>query len=170
MSRYPEISAERLSRLFRLDHVTGHLYWVCPNKHHKEKVGTEAGFCRKQHNNKNYWIVKVDGHAYRRSQLVFCMTNSKWPDPCVDHINGNSLDDRPENLRAVTITQNAWNHKGRKKSSNLPMGVRAHKGTTKFQARISFNKKQINLGFYSTVKQAHRAYLNARQKFFGEYA
>ena len=86
----------------------------------------------------------------------------------IDHINGNSLDDRAINLREATITQNAWNHKGRSKSSGLPMGIR--KLGEKYQARIAVNKKTIYLGMHATAEAALSVYLQARRTHFGEFA
>jgi len=98
------------------------------------------------------------------------MVHGKWPSDCIDHINGNSLDDRPENLRNATITQNAWNHFKRAKKQNLPMGVRINASSGKYAARIAYNKKLITIGTFKTAEEAHNAYINYKKELYGEYA
>lgn len=149
-----------------IDLQTGIFYWKNPPKFHSELIGKVAGNKQKT-NNKSYWVIKINAKKYKRSRLVFLYLNKKFPNHCIDHINGDSLDDRPENLREVTVTQNAWNHKGRKKSTNLPMGIRFQ--SNKYVARISCNKKSITIGKFDKLEDAHLAYINKRKELFGEY-
>jgi hypothetical protein len=74
----------------------------------------------------------------------------------IDHINGNRLDNRKENLRRVTNQENQWNQTKAK-------GYRWHKEAKKYQAQIGFNDKVINLGFYDTEEEAAKAYLEAKE-------
>lgn len=90
----------------------------------------------------------------------------------VDHINGNPLDNRKENLRLCTQMQNVWN--SRIKSSNTTgfKGVGFRKNTNrikKYYAKIKVNKKVIYLGGYLTAKEASEAYKKAAKKYFGEF-
>lgn len=165
--RYPPISQEQLKDLFVIDAKAGQVFWRNVAKEHARLNGTEAGSLRG--NSKPYWIIKVGGRAYRRSQIVLAFVTGKWPDQCVDHINGNSLDDRGENLRHASIAENARNHKGRAKKQDTPMGVRKCPNG-RFQARIAFERKTRHLGVFPTVDQANAAYMAARKELFGEYA
>lgn len=159
---------QRLRDLFEMKD-DGSLLWAHPPKNHPDLCGRLAGNPIPTHNGKVYWIVQVDGRKHRRAQITFCMTNGYWPTPQVDHINGNSLDDRPVNLRVATVTQNAWNHKGRAKRSPLPMGIRSA-ASGRYVARIAVNKRKICLGTFDSVEQASRAYQDARRHHFGEFA
>lgn len=81
----------------------------------------------------------------------------------VDHINGDTLDNRRENLRIVTTRQNQQNrHRG--KSSIYP-GVSIKKATSKWQATIVVNKVKIHLGYYKLEIDAFNAYLSACSKY-----
>ena len=157
-----------LERL-RFDKETGQFFWVNPNKHHLDLIGKVAGCVGRSNPNKKYWVIKLNGKTYKRARLVYLVTHGKWPEPCVDHINGNSLDDRPENLRQATVTENSWNHKFRKRKINLPMGVRVNPAGT-YSARISVNKKQIHLGFFKTTEEAYSVYQMARKEMYGQFA
>lgn len=74
---------------------------------------------------------------------------------CIDHIDGNKLNNCLSNLRIVTAHQNHFNQTKAK-------GFSWHKGNRKFVAQIGINRKVINLGYYSTEKQAREAYLKAK--------
>jgi hypothetical protein len=85
----------------------------------------------------------------------------------IDHINGNSLDNRKANLRIVTRHQNNMNRIGHSKTG-LPKGV--SKCGTHFRARIVVNSSHYNLGTFLTVPEAEQAYKEAALKHFGEFA
>lgn len=86
----------------------------------------------------------------------------------VDHINGNGLDNRRENLRIVTHHQNMMNKKIYK---NNKVGVKGIvKYGNKYRARITLNGKKIHLGMFNNLKQAKIAYQNAANLYFGKFA
>jgi hypothetical protein len=88
------------------------------------------------------------------------------PGQLVDHIDGNTLDNRRTNLRVATARQNAMN---RRAVGRVPYsGVRREGG--QFVAFISPNRLQICLGRFKTAEQAAAAYNAAAQRCYGEYA
>ena len=155
---------------FRLDRSTGKLIWRKPPPEHTEKIGAEAGYtCTGKGKNKSYWQVRLGGKTYKRARVVYLIEHGQWPSPCVDHINGDSLDDRPENLRAATYRQNAQNQMPRQnKASGLPQGVSPYKG--KFRAQIQIDGKRRVIGQFDNPENASAAYQTARKEAFGEYA
>ena len=159
-----------ISDAFDVDTVSGRMFWKKPSKFHKEKTGKEAGTPQHMGGDKRYWVIRWNKKTYKRSRLIYFFVHGKWPAPCVDHINGNSLDDRPINLREATVMQNAWNHKSRSRRIKLPMGVRKITKSGRFQARIAYNKKMIHLGAYDTPEEASIAYQNKRRQLYGEFA
>ena len=88
----------------------------------------------------------------------------------VDHINGNSLDNRRKNLRICTKSENQWNRKINNNSTTRVKGVHQIKKTGKFQARAQVHGKRINLGFFDSKKDAGRAYRVFAVKNFKEFA
>lgn len=88
----------------------------------------------------------------------------------VDHINGNTLDNRRENLRLATHQQNSWNQKKRTGSRSAFKGVCWHGQNSKWRARIKVSGKEIALGCYASEVEAAKAYNAAAIKHFGEFA
>ncbi len=169
MKRLPALTRELILERLVMDCVAGRCYWRDATKYHPRLNGTEAGNPRPSQSGKSYWIVKINGAPYRRSQLILMVASGRWPDETVDHINGDSLDDRAANLRHASITQNSWNHKTRLKKADLPMGVR-RAPSGRFQARIAHNGRSMSLGVFNEASAAHAAYLSARVTYFGEFA
>lgn len=87
----------------------------------------------------------------------------------VDHINGNTFDNRKENLRFCTIQQNQKNRKKRDahKASSKYKGV-SIKGK-RWTVSITHNYKRHYLGIFDTQEQAAAAYNAASEKLHGEY-
>lgn len=168
MSRYPALTMEQIGDLFAVDVSAGRVVWKCPPKNHPRMKGQEAG-CPRESRGKRYWHIKVERRAYRRAQIVLAVMTGLWPAECVDHINGDSLDDRGANLRHATVQQNAWNHKTRRKVEATPMGVRAVP-SGHYEARITVDKRQRSLGLFNTMNEASVAYQQARKQHFNVFA
>jgi hypothetical protein len=163
------ITKHDLIELFDVYSDEGKFVWKNVSKHHKRLNGQEAGCPALNQNGKTYWNIKINNKRYKRSRLMFLYVYGEFPNPCVDHINGNSLDDRIENLREATVIENAWNHKKRKRKINLPMGVR-NMANGKFQARISYKGKQLHLGVFDTPDEAKAIYETKRKELYGKFA
>ncbi len=89
----------------------------------------------------------------------------------VDHKNGNILDNTRNNLRLANPSVNAKNVKGdRKNNTSGHKGVIWHKATQKWGAQIQNNGKHIWLGLFLMKEDAIKAYNEAEEKLFGEFA
>jgi hypothetical protein len=86
----------------------------------------------------------------------------------IDHINGDGLDNRLENLRFCNMAQNSHNRRPRN-SSGLPCGVRHAYGGA-FVATISFKGQTKHLGTFATVEAAIAARYVAELLLFGDFA
>jgi len=89
----------------------------------------------------------------------------------IDHINGNSLDNRRSNLRISSVQTNAFN---RKKpavpSTSKYKGVLQRKHKTGWEARVKYSDKAVHLGTFDSERIAAGAYNYAAELMFGEFA
>ena len=88
----------------------------------------------------------------------------------VDHINHNRLDNRKENLRFATRSQNNWNRSLNKNNTSGYKGVSWNKKVGKWESRIRVFGKRFNLGFFGDVIGGATSYNEAAKKYFGEFA
>lgn len=89
----------------------------------------------------------------------------------VDHINGNTLDNRKSNLRICNKYQSAQNRGKFAGTQSKFKGVRWHVSEPKhWQAVIKNNRKCISLGYFKSEIEAARVYDSAAIKFHGEFA
>ena len=113
--------------------------------------------------NGGYYKICVDNKTIKINRLIaFCflgLDNIIGKDNInqIDHINRIRNDDRVDNLRIVTLQQNAFNKIGK--------GYRWNKRANKWEARIQVNKKAIPLGCYYTEEEARNAYLKAKEQY-----
>ena len=88
----------------------------------------------------------------------------------VDHINHNGLDNRKENMRVCTRTENIRNSRKQRRCTSEYKGVCWHKHRNKWITRITADKKSKYLGYFKKETDAALAYNLAALKYFGEFA
>lgn len=90
----------------------------------------------------------------------------------VDHINGDRLDNRRENLRIATKSQNGHNQGIQRTNTSGYKGVTFHssRGSGKWIAQIRVNGKRIHIGSFDDINVAAHEYNKAAIKHHGEFA
>ena len=88
----------------------------------------------------------------------------------IDHINGNTLDNRKSNLRICTQSNNTMNKVKRKNCSSIYKGVSFSESEQKYRAYITVQKKTIHLGRHKDEVIAALTYNDAAKKYHGEFA
>lgn len=105
----------------------------------------------------------ADGTIYLHREIA------KTPsDMFTDHINRNKLDNRKENLRICTKSQNRANIGHLHSNTSGYKGVFISNG--RWRAQITVNKCRIELGYFDDPKSAAIAYDNAAKLYLGEFA
>lgn len=118
--------------------------------------------------NKKYAMLSLPGGQklfLHRFLCGFSDTNYTL-DQCVDHINGNSLDNRCKNLR---ICRHKDNMKNIRKEEKHVCGVAWLRENEKWTARIMSKYKSIHLGNYDNFEEAVYARIKAEKEFCDEY-
>ncbi len=92
-------------------------------------------------------------------------------DLVVDHINGNSLDNRKANLRLATQQQNLWNsNRGKNTGSSRYKGVTWDKSRARWRVRIKHKGRKLSFGYHKNEIDAAKAYDRAILKLRGPFA
>lgn len=167
------LSREKLSEWFTYSPNTGHFFWrKRPERGGMNcRAGDQAGSIQKVTNSETRRrVLSLQGQKITAARAAYVMIHGSIPDRAlIDHINGDTLDDRIENLRLASHAQNAWNR-------SSPEEVPYRKGVTKgvrgrFKARITGpDGRKINLGTWDTEAEAHAAYMGASAILHGAFS
>lgn len=103
-------------------------------------------------------------------RLVMGLSNSSKKK--IDHKNRNRKDNRKQNLRIATSTENNRNITKRKDNTTGIIGVvkRHNDNQVVYLAQIQVNKKSRHLGVGHSFDEAVKIRLSAEKKYFGEFA
>lgn len=116
----------------------------------KHKVGTIAGSPRKVTENLTYQYLSIHSTHIYAHHIVWFLEHGKWPDPMLDHIDGDGSNNRLSNLRECVSKDNQKNTKKYKSNSSGVTGVSWAGGRKYFTAYIG----QDNLGCCLTLFEA----------------
>ena len=164
---YVMLTQSRLKELF--SYKDGDLVWKV-RKANRLKIGDVAGTDTPS----GYRVLALDGKIYYAHHLVWMWHNGYMPDE-IDHINGIRDDNRIENLRECTRSQNSANAPKRKSydgkiTSSKYKGVYWYKRYQKWKAQIGKDGKMIHLGYFDSERDAAKAYDSKAKELFGEFA
>ena len=154
------ITQERLKELF--EYRDGKLIWKINNR--RIKKGRELGCTGAQ----GYILGQVDKIQYRVHRLVFLYHFGYLPE-IVDHIDGDKLNNRIENLRAATNQTNQWNAKTPKSNTSGVKGVSWRKGRGRWIVTLSVEGSRKYFGSYRDLELAELVAQEAREKYHREF-
>jgi hypothetical protein len=146
------ITQERLKELFQLDEH-GRLI-------RKSNTGlARAGTSSSAKDRDGYLVVGIDKKQYRTHRMVWMYQNGAIPYGYdIDHINRVKDDNRIENLRCITHSENLQNKVKCKNNKSGFKGVWKHTQTGKFVAVIEFEGKRYHIGCFPSPEDASMAY------------
>ncbi len=142
---------------------TGVFRWRRKPKRWSINVGDVAGFDQKT----GHRAITIQGRSYYAHRLAWLWMTGEWPAGQIDHRDLNPANNRWENLREATHSQNNMNHRVRRDSATGLKGVVAHRG--RFLARITADKRTRHLGTFRTAAEAHAAYRAAVETVHGQF-
>lgn len=116
-----------------------------------------------------YRRIRINNNIYLASRLAWFYVKETWPDKNIDHKNRNRSDDRWENLREASQSQNMMNTTIRKDNKSGVKGVYWYERDKKWKVTIQVNKKSKFIGTFDSKEEAVVAYKKAAADFFGEF-
>lgn len=121
-------------------------------------------------NNKHGYVV-ANGENNKTIYLHRVIMEKDYLDGMeVDHINNNKLDNRKNNLRICTKTQNIWNRRRLKNNTSGTTGVSFSKKMNKWMSYIRENNKRVHLGYYKNKEDAIEIRKLKEIELYGEFA
>jgi hypothetical protein len=164
-------SVEYLLACFDYDPSTGVLTWnKRPQKHfstlkswattNARLAGTVAGGV----NQDGYLRVRINDGRFMVHRICWKMSTGEDPHSEIDHKDGNPANNRLENLRVVTRTQQVWNSGPRKDNTSGRRGVQPD-GRGKWKVEIG----ELYVGRFTTIREASHAYETAARNQRGEF-
>lgn len=138
------------------DPETGRFTWL-PRTVGKPRgtpwAGKEAGSIWRANKNVSYVVISLFGVKYFAHRLAFFYMTGRWPHPCVDHIDGDGLNNAWLNLREATKSLNSLNTSRRGKAGQ-PIGVQFDQRRGKFSSRLRRDGVTRWLGYHETEAAA----------------
>jgi len=132
------------------------------------KIGDVVGSKQKDGGYIQMYFNKKRVRAHR---LIWIYHNGDIPDKFqIDHINGIRHDNRIENLRLVTNTQNSYNRPKSRKSTSGYKGVYWNIRAKKWESKIQIDGILKHLGLFISKELAYNAYCKAAKQVQGDYA
>lgn len=153
------VNVTELRRRFAL--IDGHLRWIVPTR--GPQRGSEVGWW-----SLGYRRVRFGGRSYFVHHIVWAMTYGSWPQSELDHINGDKADNRIENLREVSRSENMLNRGPTHSNTSGYKGVSWSKAARKWTAQLGTNYVHKHLGCFESPAEAHVAYSEALKAACGK--
>lgn len=144
------VSVNRVKKLLDYDKLTGIFKWKIQQSN-RIKIGSIAGTIR----DNGYIKIIIDGQLYFAHRLAWLYVTGEWPKQNIDHKNGIKNDNKFDNLREATHSENGQNRASYGKKSPAK-GIYHCRG--KFAVRIA-------LGTYNTIEEA----IEIRNKYFNQF-
>jgi hypothetical protein len=138
----------------------GSLFVKNPQLRSKYKFGDKAGTLNKN----GYRVIRISGKVFLEHRLIWLMHYGKLP-TFIDHINGIRNDNRIENLRESTLTQNQQNKKLSKANTTGFKNVYFHKKSKLYRVSIRFNGKKLQVASLHDIELADLVAQMAREKY-----
>jgi hypothetical protein len=159
-----KITQERLKELFEYREDGTFVRKVSTSN--RVKVGDVVGWPTKGN---RYIGLSVNGMKQLMHRIVFLYHHGYLPD-CIDHIDGNGTNNKIENLREATQSQNLCNIKRKSSNKSGVKNVVWCASSNKWGVFLKVNGKQKYFGVYPDIELAELVAVEARNKYQGQFA
>jgi HNH endonuclease/AP2 domain len=163
VKRRRRVTYARLRALLHYDEGTGEFRW-----RKRMSPSIQAGDMAGTLDSQGYRRIIISGRIYRAHHLAWLYMRGNWCSLVIDHRDGDPANNRWNNLRSATRSQNSANRRVHRNNACGLKGVSAQ--GRRWCATICKNGRIHHLGIFPTPQEAHAAYVKAARKLFGEFA
>ena len=157
------ITQDEALRLF--EYKDGEIYWRVDRGWNKTTGKVAGGKSVAS----GYRVCSIGNKNELVHRIIFMMHNGYLPEE-IDHIDGNPLNNRIENLREANRKTNGQNRKTQTNNTSGVKNVSWHKSAGKWNVRVEVNRKRHNFGLFDDLELAELVAIEARNKYHGAFA
>jgi len=168
--RAKKIPIEYLKTILHYSPETGELFWkerpkeqfrsITAWKSFNIKFAGKRGRIEVTVSGYKYWVITVDRIVYKQHRIAWSWVNGDT-EMFIDHLNGDSTDNRIANLRTATFSENSFNTK--KSSKYAVHGIQPK--DSKWEVWFPINGKRTYFGRYDTEQEAAEKRKQLENKF-----
>lgn len=159
---HSSLTQDDVKKMF--DYRDGNLYWKTTKR--TNFIGKRVGYLQPN----GYTRVNIKGNLKYLHRLIFLYHYGHWPKDQIDHIDGDPSNNRIENLREATNTQNNYNKTKYSRNTSGYKGVSWNKSAKKWEAYVTIDGERKYLGIYEDMQDAVQIASNARRVLHVEFA
>lgn len=159
-----KLTQQELKEGLKYDPTTGVFVWEAVFGR-RTKIGSAAG--SQSYNDR--WVIRYKGNLYYAHRLAWLYVYGEFPESMIDHIDGNPLNNRIQNLRVCTSKENQKNQGIPKHNTSGFKGVSKFRRDNKWQAQARLEGKDVYLGLFNTPEEASEAYNTFAKQHHGEF-
>jgi hypothetical protein len=162
---------------FQYDDFTGNLVWRDPGQSAFASLKGYRIFKRKfagkvagHINSDGYVRVYLQGRSVLAHRIIWAIVYGRDPANDIDHRDMCRSNNRLDNLREATRSQNCMNKYLRSDNASGVKGVHWHKASQKWAAAICINGHNMHLGLFRTKELAENVRCLAAKRLHGEFS
>ena len=175
-------SIDLLRKLLDYDSETGALTWRARTPDMFEDGGHSAAHTCAKWNSRyaggvaggmladGHIQVRIEAKFYKAHRVIWALMTGDWPKNEIDHKNCAPADNRWENLREATRSQNAKNMRKPKTNKSGAKGVYWHKAAQKWCVQVSADGMRLYCGVFEDFEAAVHEYRKIINEYNGEFA
>lgn len=154
------ITQKELKEILRYEKNTGKLYWIARISK-RMTIGKEAGTKSKR----GYVHIKIKGKVYFAHRLAWLYEKGFYPKHQIDHINHDGYDNRWDNLREATNTENSRNRRISERNKSGLVGVSWNTRERRWIVQIGIGGKRKMIGGYKCLLDAAACRIKANKEY-----
>lgn len=157
------ISQDELKNVLSYCPFRGEFTWINPsnNRMTGKRAGSVSSTGRRH--------IKIGNKFYKEHRLAWLYVYGVMPGMDIDHIDRNPLNNRIQNLRLATKTQNCYNREKPSRGHNSVKGVQFEPRSGNWVSYGSYQKKRIHIGTFESIELAELVSSEFREKYHGDF-